>query len=304
MNVLSKVVFGSRLYGTSIPTSDEDFRGVYLPSKRECFLTCVQDVITDKTEDDTQYFSLQKFLRLAAEGQSVALEMLFAGPQFWVKQSPIWLELHLNRRRFLTKKMAAFVGYARTMAGKYSSRVDRLNDIVTLKKFLDPILIQGNPEAKMSTIYDAMPLVPNALKGENQFSKSSDRRFYSICGREYTVHMTIKQFYDALNAIEKEYGSRVRAAQNNEVEYKALAHAFRAAYQCRSAIRTGDITFPLLQADELRSMRLGEMNFITEKLDVRLSDLIESINAELEASDLPSQADWGWCEDFIEKAYA
>ena len=78
MNVLSKIQFGSKLYGTNIPTSDDDYRAIYLPTLKECVLLKAKDAWEDKSEEDTSFFSLQHLMKMASQGQSAAVELVCA----------------------------------------------------------------------------------------------------------------------------------------------------------------------------------------------------------------------------------
>lgn len=78
MNVLAKITTGSRLFGTATPTSDYDHRYVVLPDLKDLALGRVKHSVKLEDEVDGHAFSLQEFLRLAGEGQSIALEMLHA----------------------------------------------------------------------------------------------------------------------------------------------------------------------------------------------------------------------------------
>lgn len=301
-NVLLKCVFGSHLYGTAIETSDNDFRGVYLPSREDCFLNTQKEAVTAEEEEDTQYFSLQKFLRLAAEGQSVSLELLFSSPNHWVQSSPIWEELHANRHRFISKKMSAFMGYSKAMAGKYSSRADRLNDVVTLKNFLTNASITDVSRCTLAAIWDRLPESANLVKTFSQFSTAADKRVYQVSGRDYTAYITVAQLFKFASDIEAEYGKRVRAAQEGSVDYKSVAHAFRVTYQCR-ALLSGDLKFPLAEADYIRDIRVGKVDFVQNKLDEKLQLLIEDTDTLLRNSSLPDSVDWDWCKNFILQSY-
>ena len=53
MNTIVKLVFGSRLYGTSTPESDKDFKGVFLPSREEILLGKIPKSLTEKTKKDS-----------------------------------------------------------------------------------------------------------------------------------------------------------------------------------------------------------------------------------------------------------
>jgi hypothetical protein len=81
--------FGSHLYGTDTPLSDLDLKGVYMPPARDILLQRVKPVISVNPpkpagqrnapgDVDREYFSLQRYLGLLAEGQTMALDMLFA----------------------------------------------------------------------------------------------------------------------------------------------------------------------------------------------------------------------------------
>src|ERR1700683_2655735 len=89
MDLIVMMRFGSHLYGTATPESDLDLKGVYLPEARDILLQRVKATVTsnrvkaagEKNEAgdvDSEFYSLQRYLDLLAEGQTVALDMLFA----------------------------------------------------------------------------------------------------------------------------------------------------------------------------------------------------------------------------------
>ena len=299
-HILAKVVFGSHLYGTSIPTSDDDFRAVYLPTIQSLALQRAKDAWEDKTEDDTSIFSLQHFCRLASEGQSIAIELLSA-PDSAVKiTSPIWETLRANRKRFYTKNMHSFLGYAKTMAGKYSARIDRLNEteiVIAAMREWDGV------EARLGEMWDELPESLNAQKGVNDRSSGSDHRVYRICGRELQATVTIAHALTVVSAIHASYGERVRKAKDGQIDHKALMHAFRAALQCREIVQTGDLKFPLKDAQWLTQLRLGQINFIEHQLDRKLDDLIAEVQTLMIGSSLPEKADQEWIDRLVLSAY-
>ena len=165
-DLLAKVRFGSILYGTSVPESDVDYRAVRLPSAADCFLDKVKHAYEDKSEEDTSVFTLQHFCRLALEGQSIAIELLAAPPAMVVITSPVWQTLQANRRRFYTKSMRSFLGYAKTQAGKYSARVDRLGEVEVVLKYLNHVPLYATP-AKLADVWDGLPQSINAVCSES-----------------------------------------------------------------------------------------------------------------------------------------
>ena len=296
---IAKILYGSKLYGTSTPDSDHDLRGIYLPSLCDCLLGTVKDTVTDATEEDTQYYSLPYFLRLAAQGQSVAIEMLSAPDSAIVTDSDIWRRLRAEKTRFYTRNMKSFLGFAKSQAGKYSSRAERLNETEAI---LD-VLTDFSNETRLSVAWNHLPESPNAVKTVNERNTNADKRAYVVCGRELQATVTIQHAYTVIKTIRDSYGERVRNAKEGRIDWKSLAHAFRVASQARDIVTTGKLTYPLHNADYLREMRLGKIDFMENRLDEKLDSLINEIQVLMDTSDLPDKVDQSWCDDFVLDTY-
>jgi len=89
MDMIMEIRFGSHLHGTATLQSDLDFEAVYILDAREILLQRVRNNISmspDKEpgarnspgDVDQEILSLQRYLSLLAEGQTMALDMLFA----------------------------------------------------------------------------------------------------------------------------------------------------------------------------------------------------------------------------------
>ncbi len=311
MIILAKIQYGSRLYGTSIPESDHDARGIYLPTLHDCLLGTVKDTITDPTEEDTQLFSLPYFLKLAAQGQSIAIEMLSVPDSAVVIGGATWENLRSERSRFYTKNMHSFLGYAKSMSSKYSSRIDRLNETQTILTLFQKHSTGGgwdrpyrfNDDKRLSDIWDELPESTNAVKGINERNTNADKRAYVVCGRELQATVTIGQAYSVVKTVYDSYGERVRKAKDGMLDWKALGHAFRVALQAKEIVETGDLKYPLKDADYLRDMRLGKIDFLSNRLDEKLDNLINEIQVKMDASDLPDRVDQAWIDSFILDTY-
>lgn len=309
MNIICKTIYGSKLYGMAGLNSDDDFRGVYLPDKFSCYLGKIKDTVNG--QGDEQIFSLQRFLRLAAEGQSIALEMLYTPQDKTLVTSSVWEELVKNRHRFLSKKMKSFMGFAKSQSVKYNYRADRLNDIISLRNFFinwynntsAPILGYDPLNAKLSILWDILPEGVNFQKSTNQFNRSKDNRVYLICGRELQVHCTIAHVLQFLDLLRDEYGERVKKAAEQKIDFKSLSHAFRVSYQARQLVLERNLTFPAKEIDFLRKIKFSELDLIKDGLDKQLDDLINETDKLILDSTLPNEVDWDWCENFILKAY-
>jgi predicted nucleotidyltransferase len=95
-SIMKKIIemeFGSRVYGTNLPTSDTDFKAIAIPSGRDIILQRAFKTIQDSTGNDQtrntqddidkETFSLHYFMRLLTEGQTVCLDMLFTPYPFY-----------------------------------------------------------------------------------------------------------------------------------------------------------------------------------------------------------------------------
>lgn len=145
--ILCKIKIGSYLYGTNRPDSDLDFSGVFLPSSQDLLglQACPGEMSesvkvsegprNSKDDVDCKFYSLQKFINLAAQGQPGQLELLFAPPEMY-EQIPklhalygdAWKEIVNNRAWFLSKKnIWPFIGFALAQAHKTTIKGDNLN---------------------------------------------------------------------------------------------------------------------------------------------------------------------------------
>ncbi len=306
MDTLSKVQFGSTLYGTTVPDSDLDYRSIYLPAINDCLLIRANQAWDDETEEDTSVFSLQRFLAMAEEGQSIAIELLSAPDSAVVATSEVWSYLRSQRRRFFTKSMDSFLHFSKAMASKYSRRVDRLNEVEAVLTTLgagDPTLLNVQAFHRLGTIWDQLPESTNAQKGLSERASGDDKRTYTVCGRELQATVTIGHAYSVVKRVYDGFGERVRIAQEGKIEWKSLGHAFRTALQCREIVETGDLRFPLKDREWLRSVRLGQVDFVQHSLDRQLDDLIAEVQGKMDASDLPQSVDQDWLDSIVLWAY-
>ena len=106
---------GSHAYGTSTPTSDEDYRGIAIPPLSywigyglHRFDQCVRTEPVDLT-----IFGLAKYLALAADANPNILEQLFCADEDVVHWTWYGEELRKNRNMFLSKRcLYTYSGYA------------------------------------------------------------------------------------------------------------------------------------------------------------------------------------------------
>jgi uncharacterized protein len=108
--IIFECISGSRAYGTNLPKSDTDIRGVFvLPEKDFYSLNYIPQVAD--TTNDTVYYELKRFIELLADNNPNILELLNA-PEDCILQKHEIMNMILAKD-FLTKKCEkTFAGYA------------------------------------------------------------------------------------------------------------------------------------------------------------------------------------------------
>lgn len=311
--------FGSHLYGTATPASDTDLKRVHLPSAEAILLQRVRPVISTQTkvdarsknraEDiDQESFVLHKFLALVADGQTVAMDMLFAPASMVLgAPSPIWTELQENADRLVSRQCKSFIGYCRQQANKYGVRGSRVAAARYTVEILDAYIARGGERSKLGDHADD---VAAAIHGREFMAvvmipqvSGVDAPHLEVCDRKAPYTVTCKEARAIFQRVVDQYGQRALQAERNEgVDWKALSHAVRVGRQAIELLATGRITFPRPEAQRLIAIKLGEVPYraVAEEIE----HLFEDVERGAAVSPLPERPDFDWIDGFVCAAYA
>lgn len=279
--IIFKCRVGSHLYGTNRPESDEDYYGVFLPSTEDLLSLSptprngeldegekLSDGPRNQSGDtDCKYFTLQKFLKLAAEGQPGQLEMLFATDSAVLLSTPEWNKIKANKDLFLSKKgIAPFLGFALSQAHKAVIKGENLNVIQALIEWSKSL----TPQQMNAKVVENAVVYPELEEVVFQTqSEPSVLKYYvnehgypqvMIAGRSFDVGTKTKYFIEALKILEAKYGTRVRAAAQNDFDYKSLGHAVRLLGEAEEFLTYGMITLPRPDAEYLKTVLRGTID--------------------------------------------
>lgn len=124
---------GSWSYGTSLPTSDMDIRGIavapihYYLGISEVFEQAVQSQPVDLT-----IFDIRKFMHLAADANPNALEIIFTDPSDHLLVHPLMEKLFEARQAFISQKAKhTFSGYSRAQMKRINAHYRWLKNPMT-----------------------------------------------------------------------------------------------------------------------------------------------------------------------------
>lgn len=308
--------FGSHLYGLDTPESDTDIKGIFMPTPSEILLGKIPKTEQSSTglahgknkscDIDYETYSLHYFLKLACGGQTVALDMLHAPPDMIISSSPTWDLLVKNRHLFYTKNLHAFVGYARKQASKYGIKGSRLDACKKVIKFLENMQSYhgfnnhlsgaGSTPIKLAQVWNLLPVGEHSHRSINPKSKL---REYEVCGRKVQETSSIDYALDVYKLFYEKYGVRAKlAAQNQGIDWKAVSHAVRAAFEVQEILLHGTITFPLKDREYLKDIKLGKLDYLSQ-VQPRLEALMEDIKDLTQASELPLKVDLAVWDEFL-----
>ena len=303
MQIIVKSVFGSHLYGTDTPESDKDYKGIFMPSKEEIFLGRIPKSISETTKTgsvskntaddiDTDMYSLQYFIELALKGETVALDMLHTPEHQTLFACTIWDNLVANREKFYTRNLKSFVGYCRKQAAKYGikgSRISAAKSVISLMR-------KHNADSKMLDIWHKLPTDEHLRFIEDS---PNGLRQYQVCGKIFQETGKLGYVIPILERFVEQYGERARLAERNEgIDWKAVSHALRAAYQTKMILEEGTIIFPLPQAELLRLVKQGKKHYLYEVSPI-LEGLMEEIEILSAISNLPDKPDKEFWNKFV-----
>jgi hypothetical protein len=318
MRRIVRIKFGSHLYGTSTPASDLDFKSVYIPTARDILLqrakgsmnTARKKAEKEKNlpgEVEEESYSLQRYLGLAAEGQTVALDVLFA-PEWSMTEPPAdaWRELVANRDRFLTRRSAAFVGYCKTQANRYGIRGSRVAAARSALKLLSALVEQRGATSKLGEFDDqvtaAIDGVEHSALIDITLGNGAVIRHWDVCGRKLPFTSSVKNARDIVQKLVDEYGTRALQAESNQgIDWKALSHSVRVGTQAIELLRTGKVTFPLPNAAHVVAIKTGQLPY--QVVAEEIEGLLVQVEAEAAVSPLPDAPDCGWIDDFVCRVY-
>jgi len=311
VNIIVKAIAGSHLFGTNTPQSDTDYKGVFLPDAKDILLQRAKKSISTKTgsneskntkdDVDVEFYSLQKFMEMLAQGQTVAIELLFTPDNMIIDKSPLWDVITDHKEELVHKNVAAFVGYCKTQADKYGVKGSRMGAI---KKTLTSISNTPTVNRRLKEIWEH--LYKDLKDVEHiRFYEQDGLNVIDVCGRKLQETITVDYAWDVLDGIYKSYGHRAKQAETNEgIDWKALSHAYRVCVQAIEILNTGKLTLPINknQRTYILSIKRGDVPFKLVKTS--LENIIDKVSELEKTSTLRSDIDKEkWCDYFVCKHY-
>jgi len=293
---LVKMMFGSHVYGTNLPSSDQDYKGVFIPDAQDLVMQRASKHIRNSTKKDDskrntaedvddESFSFQTYMELIRQGQTVALDMLFTPRRFYCSNVPVhdrWLEIVDNRQHLIHKGTNAFVGYTKAQAAKYGNKGDRLSALnlfmAAMKDWSGKAELgnYANEIAELVQLANSKEAEVVMVPSPGGMNELKDIPHLQLANRKVSYTCTVDYARQVFQFVVDKYGHRARLAQSaNGVDWKATMHAVRIAAEAKELLLTGHITFPRPEAPLLLAIRKGELPYeqVEALIDQGLADI-------------------------------
>lgn len=273
--IILKMVSGSNLYGTNTENSDKDFLGIFLPTKDFVFgLKRIEDYTEGSlhskdekgknTKDavDINLYELRKFIRLALGCNPNIIEMLFVNDKNIIETSDIFKILRENKNKFLSKEhiISKFIGYATAQEKKMVLKLSNYNLYKEFEKQYN-FLTSNNLNIKDEFIISLIE--KNILDGLNlQIEKSCVKFADTHFQKHYTFYNCYKIVKERLSKV----GNREELVLKYGYDTKFASHYIRLLEEGIELLETGNLIFPLKNADFILDIKLGKL---------KIEDIIE-----------------------------
>lgn len=264
---------GSQAYGTALPDSDTDIRGICIPPKPFWYGFAHQFEQFEHKGEDITIFSIRKFFQLASNANPNVLELLYTDPADHLWMNAWGAKLLEHRDLFLSQKIKhSFSGYA----------VGQLKRIRTHRKWLlDPP--SHKPERAEFGLLETK-LVPREIVGA--FEALGDVSMVpadvmAVFHKERAYLNKLREWQQYENWKKTRNAARAELEAQFGYDCKHAMHLVRLMTMCREILSTGKVLVKRPDAAFLLSIRRGAWKYDdleewAAKQDFELNDLLKS----------------------------
>lgn len=271
-HIIFECISGSRLYGTSIESSDTDYRGV-------CKVP-IKDVVSpfDHFEQmeyagDRVIYGLGKFFQLCSQCNPNIVELLFAPP---IKSSPEWELICENRDAFISKSAKhTFLGYAVAQIGKLKNHRAWLENPPEEPQRKD-FGLSVNPIISGDRINAVLQLPADMVSPQYREAAINEKRYRDVL-QDFNNYRT--------------WMSSITARKQKEIDIgydaKFAMHTYRLLTEGEQLLTRERIDFPLENREFLLDVRAGKYSY--EKIMEDFSDVGNKFSELAKNSNLPAK---------------
>lgn len=149
-------------------------------------------------------------------------------------------------------------------------------------------------------IWDNLPDLEYTKKYKNE----SNINVYEVHGKQFLETISVENFKKWLIVNIDKYGERIHKSSDlGNIDNKSLSHSFRAGLQLKEIYETGDLKFPLKDAEFIKNIKYGKYHYFNDEIDKKLEKLVDNIEELSYNSKYPDKADKEYWDNFIIGSY-
>lgn len=255
---------GSHSYGTSVPGSDLDFKGVAIPPRRYVMgfaKTFEQHEaktrgVPGEDDKDIVIYGLQKFMRLAAGCNPNIIEALYVDHEDIVGMSDEGFLLRRNRDLFVSKKAEeTFSGYA----------LGQLHRIKTHRKWLlEPP--KAAPTREEFGLAPNMKITPDMMGAFDKLEAAGtpvSSNVMQLVQNEKRYKSASEHWNQYMHWVKSRNPERAELEARSGYDTKHAMHLVRLMRMCEEILVTGYVLVRRPDAKELLAIRNGAWSYDT-----------------------------------------
>jgi len=254
---------GSHSYGTSMPESDLDFKGVAIPPRRyvlgfaKTFEQHEAKTAAEKPDEDAKdivIFGLQKFMRLAAGCNPNIVEALYVEHEDIQGMTDEGFLLRRNRDLFVSKKAEeTFSGYA----------MGQLHRIKTHRKWLlEPP--KAAPTREQFGLAPNMKITPDMMGAFDKLTESGTQvssNVMELVQNEKRYKAASEHWNQYMHWVKSRNPVRAELEARSGYDTKHAMHLVRLMRMCKEILTTGYVLVRRPDAEELLAIRRGAWSY-------------------------------------------
>lgn len=282
---------GSHFFDLHSPTSDTDYRGVYMPSlkefhegesKRKFFerktLAGNKTGIKNTSDDTDLYlFSYTFFLGLLRRGDFNVIELLHTPKDKIIIDSPIIQELIDFRKNLIVNDISAFLGFIKKEYRRYGVNIKHYKIQEDFANFLRKYPKHTRLNEIWSDIKEYAKDDEQILFTTSLTGRSTEVSTLKIAQRLYQNTVKVDYVIEGIDKRLKTYGHRQKSMAESGVEYKGLYHALRLIYEANDLYDYGELKIPFdkNRYSVLKSIKNSEVQqeFVFNLIDKEIDKL-------------------------------
>jgi predicted nucleotidyltransferase len=285
--ILLLVIAGSHFFNLQSPTSDQDYRGIFITKSGKDPCSEISFNTNNKTKNskddiDCTFYSLKKFLTLLGNGDFNMIELLYAPEDKILVNSDTYKELRYIRSAIVSNDISSFLGFIKGEYKKFGMDKNHYGIISNFVAFL-----KAHRVSYFYTLKDIWTEILEYADEPENFIKISQTRNDNkvlpaivIAKRMFQYTAKIDYVLDQLNSMLEKYGHRRVEMAENKVEVKGLYHTMRLLIEAKEFITTGELTFPFPDSDynKLRSIKdnkIEDIDGLFSEIDQKIQVLME-----------------------------